>query len=147
MRVRNYISVPAAALLIAGASGCAGHDLGGALGRVVIETGKAIAEPLARVGVELGEGNFFAPLYAPRGAINGLERFGHALTGYEYPHEIGQDGSVSEAIPGNLLECATLGVVAAPLIPLTFFEAAAIGGVGCLGVDYLTDKDRSLLKN
>ena len=104
--------------------------LGGcvAVGNVVTETGRAVAEPFARVGMELKKGNLLAPLYAPRGAINGLERLGHALTGNDYAPKVGEDGSVSSAIPPYVLEGITAGVVFAPVVPLTFIEMGVIGG-------------------
>ena len=99
------------------------------VGDVVAETGRAVAEPFARVGIELKKGNVLAPFYAPRGAINGLDRLGHALTGTNYPTRVGDDGPVASAIPEYVLEGVAIGVTFAPLLPYSFIQGAAVGGV------------------
>ena len=105
--------------------------LGGcaAVGDVFTETGRAVAEPFARVGTELKKGNLLALFYAPRGAINGLDRLGHALTGTNYPTKVGEDGPVASAIPEYILEGAAVGVTFAPLLPYSFLKGAAVGGI------------------
>lgn len=110
-------------LVLGTLGGCA------AAGDFVTETGRAVAEPFARVGMELKKGNLLAPLYAPRGFVNSLDRFGNALVGNKYAPKVGEDGPIASAIPPYVLEGITAGVVFAPLLPYTFIEGAIGGGV------------------
>lgn len=124
------------AVSVAGLIGLAGCA---SAGDFIVETGKALAEPLVRVGVEISKGNLLAPLYAPRGAVNTLDRLGHALTGNEYPSKVGEDGPIAAAIPEYILEGITAGIVFAPVVPLTYIEMGLIGGAAGGVGSYLKD--------
>tara|TARA_Y100000034_G_scaffold94180_1_gene114118 strand:+ start:262 stop:666 length:405 start_codon:yes stop_codon:yes gene_type:complete len=114
-------------------SGCANSN--DYISNLASETVKGLGEPIIRVAKEFDKGNLVAPLYATRGACNGLVRMGNAITDNKHNIKFGEDASICDSY---LYEGATAGVVLAPVAPWSFLEGGLIGGAAGLIMDYKT---------
>jgi hypothetical protein len=131
--MKKSLAKIAGSIAVAGSlMGCA--NPGEYLKNLGSETMRGIGEPFQRVASEFDRGNVAAPLYATRGACNGLVRMGTAVSGEKYDRKLGEDAKICDR---PFLEGATAGVVLAPVAPWSYLEGAVIGGSFWEIINYL----------
>tara|TARA_Y100000310_G_C20702929_1_gene831715 strand:- start:873 stop:1328 length:456 start_codon:yes stop_codon:yes gene_type:complete len=151
MRVRDYVLGSAAAVLMTGCAGDGRLDFSGErdLDYAVGEIFSAPISFFAGAAKEFLEDPIAGAYHLTGRAATEAGRIAngatHLATGHRYEAKFGE---VHPLVRNNpCINAAVLGVAFAPILPLTFLESAAIGGAGCLSIDYLTEKDESLLNN